>query len=660
MTSRDATATVAATATVLSSRAGRTDAMRPVRAIAAPAALVLYAGLLAGCDSSPPDPDEVGDKADGTAAALVAGLTAGDLTDVPFTEVTGAEATDDLATVVEGMEERAATVRLDEVSEADDAATATVIWSWPLNDTQTWTYTSDVALERTDDDWEVVWGHDVVEPSLNAASVLDASTVAGERGDIVGADGVRLVTERSVVRVGIDRSKVKAKQVGASATALADLVGVDAAAFRKRVEGAGELAFVEAITFRAEDVPVKVSRAYTDIAGAFLQAADVPLAPTRDFAAPILGTVGEVTAEMIAEDPDRFEVGDTAGLSGLQARYDEQLQGTPGVVVSALGSDGKEREITRLGGEDGEPLRVTLDERLQGTAESLLSDVGPASALVAIRPSDGAILAAANGPGNGGLNLATFGQYAPGSTFKSVSALALLRSGLEPDDPVPCTATVDVDGRDFENYDDYPAGGLGQIPFRTALANSCNTAFIAERTRLEDGDLADAAASLGLGVDHDLGFPAYFGAVPPPTTETGRGADMIGQGTVLASPMAMATVIASVQQGDLVVPRLIEQVEVAAPDGVDPVGEREADQLRTLLRGVVTDGSGRLLADVPGPEVIAKTGTAEFAADDGSTRTHAWMIAAQGDLAVAVFVEEGSSGSGTAGPILEEFLRSAG
>jgi cell division protein FtsI/penicillin-binding protein 2 len=77
-----------------------------------------------------------------------------------------------------------------------------------------------------------------------------------------------------------------------------------------------------------------------------------------------------------------------------------------------------------------------------------------------------------------------------------------------------------------------------------------------------------------------------------------------------------------------------------------------------MLRGVVTSGSGSLLADVPGPPVIAKTGTAEFERD-GRLRTHAWMIAAQEDLAVAVFVDEGSSGSGTAGPILESFLRQA-
>ncbi len=77
-----------------------------------------------------------------------------------------------------------------------------------------------------------------------------------------------------------------------------------------------------------------------------------------------------------------------------------------------------------------------------------------------------------------------------------------------------------------------------------------------------------------------------------------------------------------------------------------------------MLRRVVTRGTAGLLADVPGPPVLAKTGTAEFDLD-GERLTHAWMVAAQGDLAVAVYVDIGTSGSGVAGPILEAFLRAA-
>ena len=106
------------------------------------------------------------------------------------------------------------------------------------------------------------------------------------------------------------------------------------------------------------------------------------------------------------------------------------------------------------------------------------------------------------------------------------------------------------------------------------------------------------------------------------------------------------------------VPRLVTSVDVRGAEDVPRLTAAEAAALRTMLRGVVTSGSGSVLLDVPGPPVIAKTGTAEFD-EDGRLRTHAWMIAAQGDLAVAVFVDEGSSGSGTAGPILEPFLRAA-
>jgi cell division protein FtsI/penicillin-binding protein 2 len=120
----------------------------------------------------------------------------------------------------------------------------------------------------------------------------------------------------------------------------------------------------------------------------------------------------------------------------------------------------------------------------------------------------------------------------------------------------------------------------------------------------------------------------------------------------------MATVVASVQGGRTVLPTLVRDVGVEQADVAELTGA-EAGRLRDLLRGVVTGGSGALLADVPGPPVIAKTGTAEYVAGNGDLRTHAWMVAAQGDLAVAVFVEDGPSGSGTAGPILESFLRSA-
>ncbi len=617
--------------------------------------LLVATVLLAGACTGEEEPETEGPDPRPVAEALAAALAAGSLSGVPVAE----DGEKDLVTyaeVVEGMGGIDPTVDLREVSAEGAEGTATLGWTWALPEEE-WAYESTASLLLDGEGWQVDWDPSVVEPSLGPASVLDVTSVSARRGDILGARGLKLVTYRPVVRVGIDRSAVPKERAAESARSLARLVGIDPAPYVDQVRAAGDLAFVEAIVFRRDELPGAVAEGYDRIRGGRLVTDDIPLAPTREFAAPLLGTVGEVTAEMIEADPS-LRPGDIAGLSGLQERYDEQLQGVDGTVVNRVGPDGKERELFRAGGDGGEPLRLTLDLDLQLEAELLLRDVGPASAIVAVQPSSGAILAAANGPGTGGLNIATFGQYAPGSTFKAVSTLALLRSGLDPASVVPCTTTVTVDGRRFTNYSDYPPSGIGSIPLRSALANSCNTAFIAAGQRLDDGALFDAAAALGMGIDHDLGFPAFLGQVEPAATETEGAANLIGQGRILASPMVMATVMASVQRGELVIPRLVDAIEVDPPE-VDPLTAREAGDLRSMLRGVVTVGSGALLADVPGPPVLAKTGTAEFETGSGRIDTHAWMIAAQGDLAVAVFVEVGASGSRTAGPVLEEFLRRA-
>ncbi len=115
--------------------------------------------------------------------------------------------------------------------------------------------------------------------------------------------------------------------------------------------------------------------------------------------------------------------------------------------------------------------------------------------------------------------------------------------------------------------------------------------------------------------------------------------------------------MASVVAGHTVVPQLVTSVTPSETTPT-PLTKAQDATLKEMLRGVVTSGTGRGLSDVPGPPVIAKTGTAEV--DRGGKRlTHAWMIAGQGDLAVCAFVDVGTTGAGTAGPLLEEFLRGA-
>ena len=621
------------------------------------AALAVFALAVAGCTGSSPNDNADEPDPQAAATALASGLTAKDLSKVTFTPDTATTAQASYDRIVQELD--TGTLRVDTagVKQTGKTATATLHWTWDLT-AATWDYDAEAQLKLVDGAWQVAWAPSVVEPSLVEGENLGVSAVLADRGDVLGAGGQPIITERQVSRVGIDKTQLGGADPLVSARALAQLVGIDAGPYAKAVKAAGAQAFIEAITFRREELPPAVETGVAAITGARIVSADLPLGPTRDFAAPLLGKVGEVTAEIIQEHPE-YHPGDLAGLSGLEARYDERLRGTPGVVVQAVPDKGNPRELFRTEATPGDPLVLSLDVGLETKAEELLAGVGPASALVAIRPSTGEILAAANGPGTGGQNLATFGQAAPGSTFKIVSSLALLRAGLTPNSVVPCTRTITVDGKEFKNYSDYPTSALGEIPLKTALANSCNTAFISQAAQLSGTNLFDAGVSLGIGLDHDLGFPAYFGKTDPDTSsQTGAAAQLIGQGTILASPMVMATVIASVQQGALVVPRLVEGVDVTAPEGAAPLSDGEVTALRSMLRGVVTDGGGRGLLDVPGAPVIAKTGTAEFGTG-ADLQTHAWMVAAQGDLAVCVYVDVGDSGSGTAGPIVEAFLRAA-
>lgn len=615
---------------------------------------VLLMGVGSACSALGGDDT---DPASDTADELAVALSGHSLGEVPLTDEADRAA---FAELVAPLEDVPVAVEVASVEETETSATATLAWQWDLTDADAWTYESTVMLRSAESGWQVDWTPEALAPDLADGDTLGLRTLTPQRGDITGDGGAVLVTERPVLRYGLDKTKVEGPQVARSARRIARVLDVDAASYVERAEAMGPEAFVEALVLREDDA-LDVLPDFRRVRGALAVRDTLPLAPTREFAAALLGRVGPATAELVEESDGRIVAGDEVGLSGLQARYDEQLRGSPGTAVVARDADDQLRTLFEVPATDGADLVTTLDPALQQRAEDALATLGdgaPASALVAIRPSDGAVLAAANGTGGTGADLASTGRYAPGSTFKVVTALALLRSGLTVDDVVSCPSTTVVDGRSFKNYDDYPSSSLGDITVTEAIAQSCNTALIGNADRLASGDLAAAAQALGLGTDHDLGFPVYFGQVPPPTTETGAAADMIGQGTVLASPFAMATVAASVSAGRAVLPVLLpdHQVEQTPPEV--PLTEAEAGTLRGLMRAVVTSGSGRFLLGVPG-EVGAKTGTAEYGEPDasGSLPTHAWMIATRGDLAVAVFVETGVSGSQTAGPVLEAFLR---
>lgn len=603
-------------------------------------------------------------SAEPTAEAMAEALGTGDLSRVPLYEGTVDAAETTLAEMVGDLADtprRAEVAELSQTAEDDDdVRVATFELAWDLDESgkpgdsdADWRYTTSTRLHLVDDEWLIEWDPSLLHPDATVNSVLRVSRAQADRAAILGGDGEPIVKDRTVHRFGIDKTRVE-DDLSVAARQLAELVNVNVENYVSRVNDAGDKAFVEAITLREADAAELLPQV-DSLDGARAIEDTMLLAPTREFARPILGTAGEATAEIIEESDGTVEKGDVVGLSGVQLQYDERLSGRSGMTVEIVPDEGEAQVVYEREAEAGDPLSITLDPGLQLDAESVLADVEPASAIVAIRPSTGEVLAAASGSGGEGYSTATLGQYAPGSTFKVVTALALLRAGHTPATDVECTPEITVDGKTFTNYSDYPSGALGEISLRTAIAQSCNTALIAERDDVSQADLADAAAALGLGTGHDAGVAAFLGDVPAEADGTAHAAAMIGQGEVLASPLAMATVAASVAAGQTVSPYLAGE---PAENTSGALTSDEADVLRDLMYAVVTDGSATFLADAAGEQVGAKTGTAEYGQED-PPRTHAWMIGIQGDLAVSVFVADGDSGSQTAGPLLEEFLTAA-
>lgn len=651
------------------------------------AALILGTSLVA-CD----DGRSGAETAAQQFATAVSGL---DVAGVAFDGKDAAAANDQLRGVFKALDPQKPAVEAGDITLNGDNASAPLNYTWKFGEAE-WKYTVPANFKKSGDKWLTVWDPATLAPGLADSEILTKGAQSPQRADILGAGDVPLVTYRPVVNVGIDKPQLGTADPTDAATRLAALVGVDPAGYVQQVKASGAEAFVSAITLREEGRTI-TNEQIAAIPGARAIPASVPLAPSRTFARAVLGTVGEATAEQIEASEGALSAGDVTGIGGLQQQYDEQLRGTDAVVIRAQRADltreqiqsaatDPRRVLFEVAPEPGTPLQTTIDPTLQALAETTLEDVGPASAIVALRPSSGAVLAVASGPGSNGYNTAMLGQYAPGSIFKMVDSLAMFRNGLTPDSKVECTPTLTVDGRTFKNADGYPESSLGSVTLRDAFAHSCNTAFIAARDTVSQGQLEAAALAMGIAVEApSLGADAFLGSVPGEAAGTEHAASMIGQGKVLLSPLAAAMMAGSVAKGAPVSPQLVlnpdggaaaagttsgSTAPAAQPSATataeapstasgEPITAAEAASLGDMMRAVVTSGHAGFLAGVPGAPVGAKTGTAEFGKET-PPKTHAWIVAVHGDLAVAVFVEDGGLGATTSGPLLKEFLTAAG
>jgi cell division protein FtsI/penicillin-binding protein 2 len=549
-----------------------------------------------------------------------------------------------------GMDGGRVVARLEHVDTSDDRAGADVAVRWVSARVPPYGYRVRLAAIERDGGWRVRWRQANVHPRLDAQTRLGTAVVAARRGDIVDREQRPLVTARRVMHVAVEVDRVD--DPGAVAEAAAAITDVDPARLAGAIRAAksgGAGRFVPVVTLRWDDW-IRSRAQLEAVGGPSFGEGTAQLAPTRSFGRATLGAVGPATAEQLARSHGRLTAGDEIGQFGLEARFEKRLAGTPtrAVVVRLRDSGRQDRVLRRWPGRSGRALRTRLDRSVQHAAEEALEPLDGHAALVAVQPSSGDVLAVANRPADDAYDRALLGRYPPGSTFKVVTTAALLRAGLSPDDVVPCPATATVDGREFRNFEH---GARGDVPFREDFAFSCNTAFVSLTARLGKGALPDAARDFGLGRRMRIGVPAATASVPEPAGLVNEAAAMIGQDRVLATPLAMAGVAATVAAGRWRSPRLLaEDPEVAGP----ALPASELAVLRTLMRAVVEHGTGTALAAVQG-DVLGKSGTAEFGGGDPPP-THAWFIAVRDDLALSVLVEGGRSGGEVAAPVARRFF----
>lgn len=510
-----------------------------------------------------------------------------------------------------------------------------------------WEVESRLRFELRAKRWSLRWTPEVFHPDARPGDRFGRTRTWGPRAALLDANGDPLTVPGEVIRIGVLPGRVKDR--AAVANVLQAQLGVDPAKVLAALSAASAqpekfLPFIDVRQERYQQVRAVLS----PVPGIFFRRAPARLTPAEGFAAHTLGRVGEVTAEALQALGAPYQPGDLVGLSGLERAQERTLAGLPSGEVRLQRRAGGGVVLYRFDGEPGRAVRTTLRRDVQAAAEAALADVTLPAALVAVNTETGEVLAVASRPLGEGWHRALMGRYPPASTFKLVTAEALLESGLTPDSRVECPLEVTVGRKRFRNFE---SEVLGPTTLRRAFAMSCNTTFIQLASRLEPHALEDAARRYGFGVPYDVGLPSPGASFPVTSDAAERAAAAMGQGRVLVTPLHMATVVAAADTGVWRAPRLLADAE-GGPES--RLGSGTSEALQDLMRAVVTEGTAKSAANIIG--LRGKTGTAEFGTDV-PPRTHAWFVGVRDGIGFAVFVEGGGVGGRVALPLAVRFLQ---
>ncbi|MCP4498382.1 MAG: penicillin-binding protein 2 [Deltaproteobacteria bacterium] len=451
----------------------------------------------------------------------------------------------------------------------------------------------------------------------------------------------------------------------------------------------------------------------------------------------VLGFMNEMTQkEFAAKKKDDYHLGDRIGRRGVERNFEDTLHGKDGtrrVVVDAKGRSKGERWAEILLGEAkgnaplaGLSLVLSLDADLQKTAEKAF--LGKAGSVVAIEAKTGFVLAMAsfptfdpnamtgrtsakewrrvlNDPLRPLTNKAIQEHYAPGSTFKAITAVAGLSHGkITPHTHKHCPGYFRLGRASWRCYN---RGGHGSIALENALKKSCDTYFYSLGYEMGPEKLASTARSFGFGshtgipLDREIPgimpdiayYKKHFGAYTPGLVVNSS----IGQGDVTVTPLQLAAAYAAIANGGMLYrPQIVRAVvdengvviDEIRPDLRWPLDVPE-DGLTAVRRSLsfVTEKGGtasgiRWRRDMPqmskwvregGVVIGGKTGTAQVVRlaktvthlkpedVDYAQRDHAWFVgfapADDPEIVVVAMTEHGGFGGSMSAPVVAEVMR---
>ena len=526
----------------------------------------------------------------------------------------------------------------------------------------------------------------------------------GGRGRIFDRNGVLLAGNRTSFSIVCDPARHQRRTWEGTVDAVWGAVGevraavgrepsIDKAAVRRHVRRSPSMPIA---AWRDIDYGIlaKFSEKEGDFPGFSCREAEERVYPHGDLAAHLLGYVGRDRGEAEAGDEKfNFFMPEMRGRAGIEIYYDSFLRGVPGerrLLVDARGFAISEWTVSEA--KRGPDLTLAIDVEIQKAAERALA--GEKGACVVIDPRSGDVLAMAsapsfdpnlfvpvlsqelydryaNDPAKPLLNRASGGSYAPGSTFKPITALAGLALGIPADAIYECGGAYSIGGMKIRCASKW---GHGPMDMRHAMMKSCNPYFCHVGTDVGTNALFAAARAFGLGSKTGIDFGVDAAGVVPDAEwkmrmyreqwYPGDLAQMsIGQGMLLATPLQMARVAGAIGTGRLVVPHLKAGMPVESVPL--PFAERHLDVVREGMRLVVTGddsggGTGWRAGDGVPVAVCGKTGTAEIGMG-AARRKNGWFIAYAPEknpvVALAVIVENAEGGGVTAAPRAAAVLR---